>query len=186
MAQRSEYATIQKILHWLIAIAVIGMLASGVYMTTIGFDPKLPKATVDLRNQLYTLHKSTGFVVLGLMLLRIALRLLLGAPRLPASVAPPQRFAAGAAQLALYALLIATPIAGWAAVSVGGFMEPVYGLFNMPPLMEKSGKIADYFDIARIHMVLGFAIIAVLGAHIGGAMLHLLILRDGVFKRMWF
>ncbi len=180
-----NYATIQKILHWAIAVAAIGMLATGFYMSSIGFSADLPQETQDLRNQLYSMHKSTGFLVLALMILRLLLRLVLGAPPLPRSVPQAQRFAAQASHFTLYALLIAMPLAGWAAVSVGGFMEPVYGLFEMPPLLEK-GTTEEYFDVIGVHVAIAFAILAVLAAHVAGALYHLLIRRDGVFRRMWF
>lgn len=184
MTQRQGYAPAIKILHWAIALAVAAMLASGFYMASIGFSPDLPQETQDLRNALYTFHKSTGLVVLALMILRVVARLAFGAPPLPDSVPRMQRAAAGGAQLALYALLFAAPILGWAATSAGGFMEPVYGLFSAPALLDRDPELAR--ELFPLHRAVALGIIAVLAAHVGGAFFHLLIRRDGVFRRMWF
>jgi len=71
-----RYALIQRLLHWLIAFMVLGLLVGGWIMHE--FKAKdLPKG---LYSQIYDLHKSIGVVVLLLMAFRIIARLIHGAP----------------------------------------------------------------------------------------------------------
>ncbi|MCV0426102.1 MAG: cytochrome b/b6 domain-containing protein, partial [Roseibium sp.] len=62
------YGHIAILFHWTMALLIIGMLAFGLYLTTL--DQTAP-ATF----QLYQLHKSIGFVILALAVLRLAWRL---------------------------------------------------------------------------------------------------------------
>lgn len=183
------YAGIQKILHWLIALAVLGMLVSGFYMThlveEIGFGAE-PADQAQLRDQLFMLHKSTGILILALMIVRLFFWHALGAPRPPEHVPFLMRMASAAAKSGLFLAVTATALIGWAAISIGGFLEPIYGLIDMPALLEKGRGLARYSELMSAHALLAYAIIGILAAHVGGALFHLLVRRDGVFKRMWF
>ena len=59
----------------------------------------------------------------------------------------------------------------------------VFGLFDLPaiasPDKQLSRLIFDY------HAYLAYALLAVIAAHIAGALFHQFILRDGIIRRMW-
>lgn len=206
MLDRDDYALTQKILHWLIAVLVIGMIVGGKVMTALGWpDPE----TAETTNFLYTMHKSTGLLILALMVLRLIARVIHGAPLQDPTLPAAQRFVAGATHLALYALLIAMPVVGWIATSAGGYTEPVYGLLPMPAatpqaicdavgfvpnalgleacagFLEMPGK-AQAEELFFIHEIIAYALVAVAALHVLGALYHLLVRQDGVFLRMWF
>ncbi|TGS75178.1 cytochrome b, partial [Mesorhizobium sp. M3A.F.Ca.ET.175.01.1.1] len=90
------------------------------------------------------LHKSFGFLLLGLIILRIAWRLGNAAPALPASVGTLERRTAPLAHFALYAFQVALPLSGWALVSVSTLEIPTmpFNLFVMPnlPLTESDAS----------------------------------------------
>lgn len=155
------------------------------------------------------MHKSTGFLLLGLILLRVLARLVYGAPLQEPTVPAFQRAAAGLAHFGLYVLLIAMPLLGWLATSTGGYMEPVYGLFSMPDLTAGmvcgwatpvSAAVGSTFcaeftalpgreqaeQIFELHEAVGTAILVLAGVHILAALYHGLVRRDGVMARMWF
>ncbi len=171
-----HYTFIQKALHWLIALTVLGALGVGAALDWLGNGA--------LKNQLYALHKATGILILGLMLLRLAARFIFGAPPLPAHVPGWQRKASSATHFLLYALLLAMPVVGWAATSAFPAPLPFFGLFDVPPLIGKDRELSK--QLFEIHEIMGKAIFALLILHIGAALQHALIKKDGVLRRMWF
>lgn len=171
-----RYTFIQKILHWIIALAVIGALAGGTLIDWLGDG--------SLKNQVYALHKATGMLILGLMVLRVIARFVYGAPPLPAGVPGWQRTAAAGSHFLLYALVLIMPVIGWAATSAFPAPIPFYGLFDVPPLIGKDRELSK--QLFEIHEIMGKVIIALIVVHIAAALQHALVKKDGVFRRMWF
>lgn len=171
-----HYTFVQKALHWIIALAVIGALAGGTALDWLGNGA--------LKNQLYALHKATGILILGLMLLRVVVRFAFGAPALPVETPTWQRTAAAASHFLFYALLLIMPVIGWAATSAFPAPLPFFGLFDVPPLIGKDRELSK--QLFEIHEIMGKVIIALIVVHIGAALQHGLVKKDGVLRRMWF
>ncbi len=171
-----RYTFIQKVLHWLIALAVIVALGMGASLDWLGNGA--------LKNQLYALHKATGILILGLMLLRVVVRIVFGAPPLPVNIPSWQRTAAAASHFLLYALILLMPIIGWAATSAYPAPIPFFGILDMPPLIGADRDLSK--QLFAIHEWMSRGILALVGLHIAAALRHALIQKDGVFRRMWF
>ena len=169
-----EYSGFAKLLHWTVAVCVLFIIPAGIAMAN------LPDG--DLKNALYTLHRSTGALVLVLMLIRLAYRLVNGVPAPEPTLTAWQRIVSHVVHLGLYALLIAQPIIGWVATSAYGAQISVYGLFTLPALVAKDEALAK--PLFLVHELIGFAIAGLLVMHIGAALYHYFIRRDGVLQRM--
>jgi cytochrome b561 len=102
---------------------------------------------------------------------------------LPASVPGWQRRIAAASHVALYVLIFAMPILGYVRVRAGGF--PVEGLdaMGLPTLVPRSDALAEFAK--TLHYYGAIAITILIAAHVGAALQHGLLRRDGVFTRMW-
>jgi cytochrome b561 len=70
---------------------------------------------------LVAIHKTLGIAILILALIRLAVRLRYGAPPLPADLPEPMKLAAHRSHYALYALMIAMPMIGWAMLSAAEY-----------------------------------------------------------------
>ncbi len=182
---QDRYTSVAIILHWLIALLVIGQLAGGIYMH------KLPDTDAALKFELYQLHKSSGITILLLTLVRLGWRLTHKAPPLPAAMAGWEILAARGAHVGFYILLIAMPLVGWAIVSSSPLADSVqtylFGVIHWPHLPFFEG-VADRkglsHDIAEIHEYLGFAMIGLIALHVGAALKHQFINRDTVLAHM--
>ena len=170
------YTIPARILHWLLAIVVIAMLPVGGIMVTEGLD----RAT---QNLLFILHKNTGVVILLLMLLRLGYRLARPPAPLPASMPGWQKQAAGVTHILLYATVFFMAITGYVRVTMGGFPIEGLGAIGLHPLLPRNEAIAEIAKTA--HYYGRFALLAVLALHIAAALHHALVLRDGVFGRIW-
>lgn len=170
------YTRTARFFHWAVAIAVLGMIPAGVIMVQEGISRPL-------QNTLFLFHKNTGVIVLLVVLLRLAYRQIVPPPPLPASVPDWQRRAAAWSHRVLYTLLILMPVAGYVRVKAGGFPIEMLDAMGMPSLVPKSELLAN--TAKAVHFLGGLAIAALILLHIGAALYHLLIRRDGVFSRMW-
>ena len=159
MAKDNErYAFAQRLLHWLVAILVLGALAGGALLWAYGFEGLKASFGIEATNAIYKYHKTAGILVLGLMLIRLALRLLLGAPPPPA-----------------------TPVLGWAATAAGGFPVQFFEL-TLPGFVGENKALSE--TLFMLHGAVGLAIAALALLHIAAAMRHWLVLKDGVMNRI--
>jgi cytochrome b561 len=128
------------------------------------------------------IHRPLGIAILVLALVRLVNRLLNPGPPLPAQLNSLDRFAARASQVLLYALMIGMPLVGWAMLSAGAYPIVLGGGVHLPAILAPDPHL--YAGLRRLHTVLAYALFATFMAHLGGALLHRLIYRDGVFASM--
>ncbi|MBJ9976424.1 cytochrome b/b6 domain-containing protein [Pseudomonas sp. S75] len=166
----SAFHPLARTLHWLMALLILAMLFIGVTMVT-DLSPRHPL--------LIELHKATGLALLVLVVLRIILRLSLPHPPLPRDLPPLQRFAAAASHLALYGLMLAMPLLGWAMLSAGGYPRPL----QLPAIAPHDLQL--YAVLRQAHGWAGYLLFATILVHIGAALMHTLVRRDGVMRSMW-
>jgi cytochrome b561 len=170
------YRPVAKALHWLTALLVLATFPAGLVMAREGLDRGLQDA-------LYIFHKNVGVAILALVAARLLYRRAHPPPPLPASVPPLQARIASATHWGLYLLLIVMAVSGYLRVKAGGF--PVEGLdaLGVPSLVPRS----DALEAAAqaVHWWTRLAVAALVLMHVGAALLHAVVLRDGVFQRMW-
>ncbi len=181
-----KYSRVAVVLHWLIA-ALIGANI----VLALGSD-YVPDAYV---RPMIDLHKSFGITVLCLFILRLLWRLTHRPPPLPANYAPWERRAAHAAHWALYALILAIPCTGWihdsawaAAASHPMRLYWTIPWFRLPFILalDPATKETVHHLFGRIHTLLGYALYAVLAAHVLGALKHQFLDREPEIQRMTF
>ena len=174
----SRYSTTAIALHWLLGLALIGMLGLGVYMTDLPFSPS--------RLKLYNWHKWAGVGFLALSLVRLLWRLTHRPPALPAAMeqAMPgwQKRVHHGTHLALYGLFFAVPLSGWAYSSAAGFPIVFLGLVPLPDFMPVSEPLADILQL--VHATLAFTLAGLALVHIAAAIKHQWIDDDGLLQRM--
>ena len=170
---RQTFTTGQRLLHWLMAIAILAMLFIGVGMVST-IEPKYLT--------LVSIHKPLGIAILVLALIRLGLRLRVGAAPLPADLPAPVKLAAEGSHYALYTLMIAMPLLGWAMMSAAAYPIVLYGGWLLPPILPQDASLHALLWSA--HFYLAFAFFALVLVHIAGALFHALIRRDGVFEAM--
>ena len=172
-AQRTMFTASQRVLHWLMAILIVAMLFIGIAMV-----PMVDRAYVPL----VTTHKTLGLLIFVLALIRIGVRLRYGTPPLPADLPAPMKLAAKASHHALYALMFAMPLLGYAMMSTAAYPIVLFGKFRVPSLLPQSDALHTLFWNA--HAYLAFAFFAVVLMHFAAALFHGLVRRDGVLSSM--
>ncbi len=166
----TAFHPLARLLHWLMAALILAMLFIGVNMVG-DLSPRHPL--------LVELQKATGLALLVLVILRIALRLGLPHPALPRDLPRLQRLVAGASHLLLYGLMLAMPLLGWAMLSAGGYPRPL----QLPAIAPHDLQL--YAVLRQAHGWAGYLLFATVLLHLGAALVHALVRRDGVLRSMW-
>jgi len=124
--------------------------------------------------------------ILLLSALRLAWRLTHRPPELPEAVAGRmpawQRVAHHATHHALYLLFFAVPLLGWAYSSAAGFPIVWFGAVQLPDFVPVSESLAEV--LKPLHKFSAFAMAALVLMHIGAALKHQWLDRDGLLNRM--
>lgn len=168
--------------HWLIAALIISMLAIGKWMTELDIENPL-------RFTLTQWHKSFGVAVLIFSLFRLIWR---ATHKPPAAISGPawEKKAASVTHTLFYVLLFTVPLAGWLMVSASPLNIPTV-LFQtlpwphipLPGLSEQNTEqLAGLFHL--LHELAANLLLALVLLHIGAALRHHFILKDGILKRM--
>lgn len=176
-----QYPSNWRVLHWIIALCVMSLIPIGLWIEA------RTEANLwdDLTNLLYGIHKATGFTVLLLMCVRVAFKIYYRSPAYPESMTRKQVIAAKSLHHLFYALLLVVPLFGWAGVTAFPALI-VFPGFDLPafPFVPQNEALAQ--RLFQIHGTLALLLAFLVLGHIGAALRHLFLLKDGVFQRMWF
>jgi cytochrome b561 len=167
------YPASSKWLHWLVAALVLPAIVVGISLSYVPPGPT--------QDTMFNVHKAVGVVILVLMVLRIINRISVGAPAPEPGIARWQKAASSAVHGLLYVLLVVQPIIGYVANSAFGASIPFFGLFDIPPIVEKNDALAE--RLFAIHRGIGITLAILVAVHIGAALQHF-VMRDGVLQRM--
>ncbi len=169
-----SFGWLAKTFHWLIGLAIITLWIVGTLMIDMENNPT--KFTI------YGIHKATGIVVLTLAVLAFTWRTVNAKPDLPETIPNWQKHAASLIKYALYGCMLLMPLSGWAMSSAAGYPVSIYGLFEIPALVEKDEAAKDLYKY--LHGLLGNITLLLVTLHVAAALKHHFINKDGVLRRM--
>jgi cytochrome b561 len=173
MTGQAQFTAFSRFLHWLMAVMVLAMLFIGAGMVS---------SVSERYHLLVSIHRPLGILILVLVIVRIVNRCINPAPPLPAQLPLWQRLAAKGSHVVLYALMFLLPLVGWAMLSAARYPIVLYGPLHLPPILSHDAKL--YAVLRQAHTYLAYLLFATFLAHLGAALLHALIHRDGVFTSM--
>ena len=130
----------------------------------------------------YAFHKSVGITILALALARLLWRLYAGRPVPVPGMPAWQDRMASLMHGALYLMLFAVPISGWAMNSAAGFPLQWFGLFNLPSIAPHSRDLHELTE--SLHTSLFWVLVALAAAHAAAAIYHHMFQRDATLARM--
>jgi len=170
-----RYTKTAMLLHWLIALLIVGSFALGVLMTDIpGITPTKLKY--------FSWHKWLGVTILGLVCLRLLWRLGHAAPAYPAGMAAWQQKSVSGLHRLLYLLMLAIPLSGYFYSLAAGVPVVYLGLIPLPVLIAPDPELKML--LKTVHYALDMTLLIAVGLHLLAALKHHFIDRDGIFKRI--
>lgn len=171
----ARYSPLHRFLHWTTALFILGMIPVGLTMTRLADGP--------LKNNLYELHKSFGILVIALTFVRIAVRVVRGAPPPEPSLTPLQRRVSASVHHLIYVFLATAMLTGFIGTSMCCAPVNLFWAIHIPPDLPGGFDTAKSVLTVHRYAVYGLAILLVM--HIGAALAHAFVFRDGVMGRMW-
>lgn len=169
------YAGSQNAIHWTVFLSVLGLYG----LTYV--EDLFPRGDPN-RDLVWWFHISFGLMLFALVVLRIGLRLLYGAPELPSEMTPLERWLAKVAHLLLYALLVAIPVLGIFLTWFRGDALSFFGLFTIPAPFSPDRATAGFTK--ELHGLCANLILILAGLHAAAALWHHFIRKVDVLKRM--
>jgi cytochrome b561 len=170
----ARYGRAAMLLHWLAAALIVAGAGLGLTMTDLPLSPA--------KLRYYAWHKWIGITVFLVAAVRLAWRWRVPPPPLPVSVPRVQVVAARAVHALLYVLMLAIPVSGWLYSSATGVSVSYLNLVPLPNLVEKDKALAAV--LLTVHQSLNAVLAAAVLLHVGAAVKHQWIDRDGVLSRM--
>ena len=169
----ARYGRLAAWLHWISAGVVLLLLASGLAIS--GMSMSL------LKLKLLNWHKWAGVLALDLVLLRLLWR---AGHRPPQALpqAPRLQQAAVLAHAALYLLLLATPLLGWAYSSAAGFSITWLGVLPLPDWVPRDRELAQ--TLRPLHRLCAYALLGLITLHVAAVLKHELLDRHPLLRRM--
>ena len=182
--ERFRYDTVAIGLHWTIAVLILFDFAPA-----LAFGGYNPGDALFFRAA-YSLHMSTGPLIIGATLVRIGWRLAHRLPS-PANMGAPLQALARLAHALLYGFMLIVPMSGWLVLSIRRQVTSVFGLFSWAwPSFPAINSIPRpmrqaYHDLLLpLHVELAYAGALLIAVHVAAAIYHHLVRRDDVLRRM--
>lgn len=176
----NRYTFTQRMLHWLIAALVFGMLLGGLTFWALGYEGLVNLVGPQVTANLFMYHKSIGLLVLLLTILRIWLRRRDPAPPYDPPLGAIERLVGGTTVLVLYLISIGLPIGGALATAASGYPVQFFG-FTLPGLLPENKALGE--TLFFYHGLGGLALGLVVLLHMAAGIKHWR-LKDGVMTRM--
>ena len=170
------YGWVSLLLHWLMAVAFIGMYFLGSYMVDLTYYDSL-------YHTLPPIHKATGILIGLLMLMRFAWVYSQPRPTPAVSTAPAvTHLLAKLGHLSLYGLVLILLISGYLISTAKGHGIGVFGWFEVPALLASDTDRADW--AGDIHEIAANAFVLLIGVHAIAALAHHFYWKDNTLTRM--
>jgi len=170
---KAGYGVVTRATHWVMALAIFGMFALGLWMTDLTYYS--PYYTIAPH-----VHRSVGILLLVLLVFRFGWRLANTRPD-DSDLSPFERVAAHVVHWGFYALLLALMVSGYFISTADGRPIQVFDWFSVPAVVDWKGLEEP---AGEVHEILANVTIAVAVLHSAAALKHHFYDRSRVLKRM--
>ncbi len=172
---KSRYGLLPIGLHWLIALAIVGLFWLGLWMTELdyyhGWYERAP-----------SLHKSIGVLVVMTMMFRLGLRIVNPPPPPEAGLQHWEKRSAVSLHWFFYVLVLLMLVSGYMISTADGRSLLVFDWFSIPAVTL---NVKNQEDIAgEVHEWLAYLLIVLAILHAAAALKHHFIDNDATLKRM--
>lgn len=174
MNSHTRYQRTAVVLHWIVALLIIALIATGWYMVGI------PKNTQE-RAFFFNLHKSLGILTAVFIVALIAWRIGHEAPPLPSAMPRWEKMAALVNHGLFYIFMVLATVTGYLTSSFSKYGPKLFGI-PLPQWGWEDAALRENF--ATVHRVAALVFAVLIAIHIAAALKHLIFDKDGVFQRM--
>lgn len=172
MSEVKRYHPVLVVLHWLLAIAIAGAFIMGAFVLG-GIKNDVPE-----KLQLLQMHVLGGASILILTLLRLIVRIKTAKPAPIVTDNAKMDKVGTSVQHALYLVTVLAALSGMALAIKSDLLNVLFRQVGSLP--------ADFESYAAhgVHGLMAAMLIGLMLVHVGGALKHQFLLKNGIFARM--
>jgi cytochrome b561 len=163
-----------RFFHWLTALLMALQFTVAVWMPEVD-DMDRPVGLVDW-------HISLGVLILIVVVLRLVWRALSPSPAAETGGPIYLQWLAALAHVALYAMMVALPVLGWANASARGWPVTLFGAIQLPALVSKGSELG--MSLGDIHGAMAWGLLGLTVLHVLAVAFHHFVLRENLLQRM--
>lgn len=171
----SSYSKIRVCLHWIIAVLIVALFASGYWMVELDYyDTWYTKAP--------HYHKSFGLLLLVVLLVAMLIRFNSEKPDYEKSLSKWEKLSAKLVQLSMSLLAFFICVTGYLIVTANGDPVSLFNWFDVPATISEvknQEDIAGQYHRWSAYLIMGFA-----SLHAGAALYHHFIKKDRTLIKM--
>lgn len=170
-----SYGIVSILLHWLMAIAIIGTFILGLWMVELDYYSEWYKSAPDF-------HRSIGIFIFIVLIFRFIWRLINVVPKAEPNLKKWEVKSSHFVHFLIYLLVVVIVITGYLISTADGRSVDVFGLFEVPATIT---SITDQADRAGdLHYYLGVFLMVLASIHALAALKHHFIDKDKTLSRM--
>ena len=188
VSKPQRYTAFAMFFHWTVGLLIILNFSLALLVSYSLVSDEVVRPILNF-------HKSTGMLILVLMVLRLGWRVTHAPPVLPDGYKPWEKSASHFVHIALYVVAFALPLSGWIheslwkSVFVARFPWKWYGLFTPPKIgflihLPPDVKEMWHVRLGLVHAYLADVLYVLLALHVLGALKHQLLDRESELQRM--
>ena len=172
---RSRFGLFSKLLHWLNAILILGLIWLGWYMVDLTYYDKWYNASLHY-------HKSLGLLALALALVKIGWQQYTPVPEPVTGLKAWEKTGAKLMHYVLWGMMILLPVTGYLISTSAGKSVQLFNWFAIPAIVDVDEALREL--AIDIHFYLAYATLLLAAGHAGAALKHHFINGDDTLKRM--
>ena len=172
---KDSYGIVAILLHWIMAILIVGLFVLGVYMVDLDYYSKWYNAAP-------WWHKSVGMLVFFLLLVRIVWMFTNQRPSPLVSYQRWEILAAKVTHILFYVLLLLVSISGYFITTAKGASIDMFGWFDIPALMHLDKDLAEISG--EIHEIAAYVMALLFLLHVCATVKHHFLDKDATLIRI--
>ncbi len=171
---KTEYGSLAKTLHWLVAIGLLALIYLG--LEQAGMERGDEKARIRF------IHASIASITLVLMTVRLVWRFMNDTPAHPDGMPGWQRMSSSIVHWGLYISVFVQLLAGAMVLGTGGKGIPVFNLFSIPLPVAENHDAHEWWE--GVHEFVWRPVAVLLAVHVLAALYNHFIVKNDVLRRM--
>jgi cytochrome b561 len=172
---QEKYSIYLRLLHWFIAFLFLCELFVGFIMSDMNQS--------NFKMNLYDLHKSLGFSILILFIIRVFCRIFTTAPKIPEQISCLEKKLSKIGHFSIYLFSFIMALSGFFGTFFKGYSINLFNLIEMKSFVAVNNQFGGFlFDI---HEVVAQILIILLFIHVSAVFKHIIKDKVNLLKRIF-